>query len=463
MSKIKIGFLPLWLKLYDDCCPEMRPQIEAFTTTIRREYEKRDVEVITSPICRLKAEFTEAVKSFEEAQVDAILTLHLAYSPSLESANVLAQTDLPIVILDTTQDFEFGFEQKAEAIMFNHGIHGVQDMCNLLLRNDKKFMIEAGHWQKSNVIDRSLVHLKACQMTRAMREARVGIIGKPFDGMGDFAIDFDVLKKTIGMEVMSIDAKKIKKLMANVSDEMIKAEIQSNLENFTSGEYSEQAMRDTAATGLTVRSWLDYENLNAFTMNFLNVTKASGIPVVPFLEASKAMTRGKGYAGEGDVLTAALVGALMTVFPETTFTEMFCPDWKGNKIFLSHMGEVNTDLCAEKAVLQEKPFPYTDAGNPVVATGCLKPGAAYLINIAPGPNETYTLIVAPVEVCDTKGKEVINDTVRGWFEPSMPISDFLASYSKLGGTHHLAISYNADENVLKSFATNMNWNFELIN
>lgn len=462
MSKIKIGFLPLWLKLYDDCCPEMRPQIEKFTATIRSEYEKRNIEVITAPICRLKAEFAKAVKGFEDAKVDAILTLHLAYSPSLESADVLAGTNLPIVILDTTQDFEFGFEQKAEAIMFNHGIHGVQDMCNLLIRNGKKFMIEAGHWQESDVIDRTLTRLKACQMSNTMRKARVGIIGKPFDGMGDFAIDFDILKKTIGMEVFSINAEKFKELMSGVSDKNIESEIKTNLEDFTSGEYSEQAMRDTAATGLAVRSWLDCENLDAFTMNFLNVNKASGIPLVPFLEASKAMTRGKGYAGEGDVLSAALVRALMTAFPETTFSEMFCPDWRGNKIFLSHMGEINTDLCGEKAVLQEKPFPYTNADNPVVATGCLKPGAAYLINIAPGPNETYTLIAAPVEICDSQGKETIKDAIRGWFEPSIPISDFLASYSKLGGTHHLAISYNADENILKDFAKNMNWNFAIL-
>ena len=462
MNKIKIGFLPLWLKLYDESCPELRPQVEAFVATIRTEYEKRNIEVITTSLCCLKSEFAEAVNDFEEAQVDAILTLHLAYSPSLESTDILAQTDLPIVVLDTTHDFEFGFDQKAEAIMLNHGIHGVQDMCNLLIRNGKKFMIEAGHWQKSDVIDRTLAHFKACQMVSAMRKARVGIIGKPFDGMGDFAIDFDVLKKTIGIEVVSIDAEKFKGLMYGVSNEMIDDEIQNNLENFTSGEYSEQSMRDTAATSLAVRSWLDCENLNAFTMNFLNVTKASGIPVVPFLEASQAMTRGKGYAGEGDVLTAALVGALMTAFPETTFTEMFCPDWKGNKIFLSHMGEINTDLCAERTVLQEKPFPYTDADNPVVATGCLKPGAAYLINIAPGPNETYTLIASPIKVCDTKGKETINDAIRGWLEPSMPISDFLAAYSKLGGTHHLAKSYNANEDILKDFAANMNWNFVIL-
>jgi len=175
MSKIKIGFLPLYLKLYDECCPEMRPQVEAFAATIQAEYEKRDIEVITAPVSCLKVEFEEAVKSFEEAQVDAILTLHLAYSPSLESAEVLAGTDLPIVILDTTPNVEFGFEQNAEAIMFNHGIHGVQDMCNLLIRNGKKFMIEAEHWQKSDVIDRTVMHLMACQMTSAMRKSSANL------------------------------------------------------------------------------------------------------------------------------------------------------------------------------------------------------------------------------------------------------------------------------------------------
>ena len=109
---------------------------------------------------------------------------------------------------------------------------------------------------------------------------------------------------------------------------MIDTEVRYNLENFAVGEYSDQAMRDTAVVSLAVRKWLEDENLDAFTVNFLNITKASGIPVVPFLEASKAMAEGKGYAGEGDVLTAALTGALMAVFPETTFTEMFCPDWK---------------------------------------------------------------------------------------------------------------------------------------
>jgi len=462
MKEIKIGLLPLYLELYDECCADSRSGFEEFHQTIIREYEKRDITVISVPLCRVEEEFSKAVKGFEEAQVDAIVTLHLAYSPSLESSRVLAETDLPIVILDTTVDYEFGFEQKSEAIMFNHGIHGVQDMCNLLIRNNKKFSIEAGHWQESDVIDRSIEHLKACRLAMSIRRARTGIIGQPFAGMGDFAIAFDVLKQSIGMDVISLENNTFKTLLSEVSEEQEKSEIQDNLDVFESGQFSEKAMSDTARTCLAVRRWTESENLNAFTVNFLNVNKASGISAVPFLEASKGMARGMGYAGEGDVLCATLVAALMSVFRETTFTEIFCPDWKGNKLFLSHMGEINTALCVGKAILEEKPFPFTDADNPVVAIGQFKPGNAYLVNLAPGPNGIYSLICAAVKVHDSKGSENIKNAIRGWVEPSLPVADFLTAYSKLGGTHHLAMSYNADLTVLKEFAENMGWNFESI-
>ena len=109
---------------------------------------------------------------------------------------------------------------------------------------------------------------------------------------------------------------------------------------------------------------------------------------VPFLEASKAMARGVGYAGEGDVLTAALVGALSRAFGDTTFTEIFCPDWSGNSLFLSHMGEMNPDIAGEKPRLVEKPFPYTQAQNPAILACAPKPGPAVFVNLTPGPDDT---------------------------------------------------------------------------
>ncbi len=344
MNEIKIGILPLWLKLYDDCWAHVRPDVERFIETITEEYKKRGAEVVTAPICCLSPDFKEAVNSFESAQVDAVITLHLAYSPSLESSDVLAGTELPIIILDTTQDVDFGFDQDATAIMFNHGIHGVQDMCNLLIRNNKQFMIEAGHWQESDVIDRTVTLVKGCRAAKALRQSRVGIVGKPFKGMGDFAIPFEVLKREIGIEVVATDSEELARLMPSQDSEEVTAEREKDLAAFTRGDCSDEALNNTEAAGLAVRSWLEQKKLSALTMNFGDITGAPGLPVVPFLEASKAMARGIGYAGEGDVLTAAFCGALAKVVPETTFTEMFCPDWKGEKIFMSHMGEINIEL-----------------------------------------------------------------------------------------------------------------------
>ncbi|MEW5815590.1 MAG: hypothetical protein AB1798_09385, partial [Spirochaetota bacterium] len=153
-KQVKIGLLPLYLKLYDDKLPDIRPRIEEFYKTITGEFEKRQVQVVTSSICRVAGEFKAAVKSFEEAKADAVVTLHLAYSPSLESARILAESRLPVIICDTTPAFSYNSKQDPNELLYNHGIHGVQDLCNLLIRFNKPFHIEAGHWEKSDVLDR---------------------------------------------------------------------------------------------------------------------------------------------------------------------------------------------------------------------------------------------------------------------------------------------------------------------
>jgi L-arabinose isomerase len=294
-----------------------------------------------------------------------------------------------------------------------------------------------------------------------MRKSRVGIIGEPFRGMGDFAVPFDVLKKEIGLEVVSASSEDIAKLMPELDSEPVKAETAKDIKRFKQGEFTAEALAESESACLAVGKWLEAKKLNAFTMNFQNITGAPGLPVVPFLEASKAMARGIGYGGEGDVLTAALCGALAQVIPETTFTEMFCPDWQEERIFLSHMGEVNTDLAVDPE-LNQRPYPYSAAGEPVLASGCLKAGNGWLVNVAPGPDNTFSLITAPVEVCDSNGQEAIEKGIRGWIKPQIPLSDFLEKYSRLGGTHHKVLCYNADEATLKAFAARMGWSFHVI-
>ena len=162
------------------------------------------------------------------------------------------------------------------------------------------------------------------------------------------------------------------------------------------------------------------------------------------------MARGTGYGGEGDVLTAGLVGALARGFGDTTFTEIFCSDWQGGSLFLSHMGEINPALAAARPVLAERQYGFL--GGPTASLACaIRPGTAVFANVVPGPGGRFDLIVAPVEMLPDTCREEMRTAVRGWMKPRLPVAEFLEAYSRLGGTHHSALVMGADAEALAAF------------
>ena len=463
MARVKIGLLPLYLKLYDDS-PSIRARrqrIDEFPRTIAAELTRRGLDVVMAPVCRIEKEFAAAVRKLESEKVDALVTLHLAYSPSLESSKVLAGTKLPIIVLDTTPTFSMDPGQDPGEIMFNHGIHGVQDMCNLLLRNGKPFLLEAGHWQHSDVLDRVAALAAPARMAAAMRRGRVGILGTPFKGMGDFFVPAAKIKSTIGAAVTSMTEETLKKLAAGVTQKDVDAEVASDAGRFQKDGVSDETHQRSARLGLAIRRWVEKEGLTALTFNFLSMSKKAGYITAPFLEMSKAMERGIGYAGEGDTLTALLVGALAAGFPDTSFTEMFCPDWEHNTLFLSHMGEVNPRLLDGTPRLRDMDYSFSVTGSPAFVVGRFRAGDIVLVNLAPTASG-YRLIIAPAAMLGVSGVDRMPDTVRGWFTPPLPVAEFLAAYSRLGGTHHLAVTYAADTKPFELFGALMGWDVAVI-
>jgi len=455
--KPKVGLLGLYLDLYDRVSPESRSRMDSFYKQISDELTHRGIDILNSPLCRLRGEVSAAVDKFESNGAEAIVTLHLAYSPSLESAESLAGSRLPVIVLDTTPTYSFDCAQDPAEIMYNHGIHGVQDLCNMLIRLNKRFRVEAGHWEKSDVLTRVSAWIQAAHMANTMRNQRIGRIGEPFRGMGDFQIESRIMHSRVGVESFPADHQLLRTLMPEANDPAVLAEIENDKQIFDASGVDHDAHVITTQVSLAVRRWIERGGLTGFTANFAAFDAAFGLPTVPFLEAEKAMARGIGYAGEGDVLTAALVGTLASTYSETSFTEMFCPDWEGGSVFLSHMGEINPEVCSEKPKLTCSPMPWIEVNAPVMAVGRFKHGCVTLVNLAPGPNGAFTLIVVPGQMLSYEGEDRFANSVRGWFKPDMELTDFLEEYSRLGGTHHSALVYFSFTEDLMRFADIMEW------
>ena len=154
MKKIKVGYLPLYIKLYDDSNPHYRDPMVDYMHMLIKMLESQGLEVVLADeVCRIKPEFDRAAKKFNDAGVSAVITQHLAYSPSLESIEALLSLDAPIIVFDTTPDYQLlKVANYKGCISANHGIHGVQDMCNLLKRNGKPYYLCVGHALHSEVV-----------------------------------------------------------------------------------------------------------------------------------------------------------------------------------------------------------------------------------------------------------------------------------------------------------------------
>jgi L-arabinose isomerase len=324
------------------------------------------------------------------------------------------------------------------------------DMCSLLNQNGKKFAIAAGHLDYSDVISRVEGFIKAAISAASLRGLRVGSIGGMFAGMGDFDVDDKEIAGRLGIETVRSTPDTLNKLRKSVTDSEIESEIDSDNKKFKRiSDFSRDAHIGTARDGLAVRKWIEAENLSAFSVNFLKIGEETGLSYMPFMEACKAMERGIGYAGEGDILTASFIGALLKGFKETSFIEIFCPDWRGNTLFLSHMGEMNIRLSAEMPEIAEKEFNFGNSVNPIACYGCYKSGEAVFLNIFKSRDD-FKLLISPVTM-EAENESNFKGTIRGWMKPEKIISEFLEDMSIAGATHHSILIYGATVKQMRFF------------
>jgi L-arabinose isomerase len=63
---------------------------------------------------------------------------------------------------------------------------------------------------------------------------------------------------------------------------------------------------------------------------------------------------------------------------------------------------------------------------------------------------------------ETQNDDDLLFSIRGWFKPQLPLEQYLAAYSRLGGTHHSVVVYDADQRLIQLFGEAMGWQVELL-
>ena len=190
-------------------------------------------------------------------------------------------------------------------LLQNHVTQGTQDLTNVLLRNGKVFGLESGHYKDKLALAKLEEWLRAAGAYRFTRNCRVGRLGKAFEGMGDFAVDENEMRNKWGAETIQLSIDRFVELFENVKDSETNKLLKHDRALFdVNSEVAEDIHRLSLKLEIAMRQFIQENNLDAFTMNFLELINK--VPTMPFLGINKLIGEGMGYAGEGDILTAAL-------------------------------------------------------------------------------------------------------------------------------------------------------------
>jgi L-arabinose isomerase len=430
------------LELYDTALPDLKATQTRFAEELIGQMRSY-CEVRFPGVCNARSQVDAAVAHFEANKVDLIVVVHLSYAPSLISLPALHRTSLPVLLYNTQRLLEFSQDSPQSAMAENHGMHGVQDLANVLMRSGRSFELLTGHYRDTSVQQdlRDLVEA-ACTVSE-IRKARVGVLGHPFDGMGDFGLDTTALLAQIGATVVQIPIGRVAQEAAGAPAAEIEALMADDRRSFSADkELTQEDHARSSRLEWALRRLLAEMRLDGFTMHFGAVADDGRLETVPFLAASKLLADGFGYAGEGDATSVAAVHMMQLLCSQASFTEMFTMDFANNAVMMSHMGEGNWRMARKDQPIRliRKPFPFGACEPPASLCFALQPGPATLVNLVTATEGRLKLIASEVDVLDFPAIPTL-DVPHYKIAPRKPLAEFLDRYSREGGSHHLAIAF----------------------
>lgn len=455
MSKPNVGLLGLMLELYD-LTPDLKPKMAAFAEELATTLAPF-ADVAFPGVCNTRAQVDRAVAAFEAEGKDLIVVVLLTYAPSHIALPALLRTSLPVLIFNTQQLDAVTQAVTGAQTTGNHGMHGVQDLCNVLLRAGRPFHLVTGHYRDPDTLAEVEAWCRAVDAARFVREMRIGLLGYPMEGMGDFGIDQTAFLGQVGVEVHHLAMRAVADRAQGAPQAEIDAQMARNRELFVLGpEVTDREHEASARLTWALRALLEDQNLHGFASHFVAVDEEGYLETLPFLAASKLMGEGYGFGGEGDVTSAAAVAMMARLAGSANFTEMFTMDPASEAVLMMHMGEGNWTMARKDEpihLLRSELGLFDLRVDPLLLAFSLEPGPATLVSLTTLAEGKLGFVVAEGEVVDFPyvadlGRphyKFCPDSVNG-------LNGFLTRFSMAGGSHHQAMAYGLWSDTLEKIA-----------
>jgi L-arabinose isomerase len=433
----RIGLLGIMQALYDEMLPGITERQAAYARELA-DALAGEADVVVAPPARDRDDIDRTVREF--SGLDGLLVVMLTYGPAMRVARALADTRLPVCLVNVQPEPEVTDAWDMADLTYNQGIHGAQDTANAMVRAARPFHVITDDWRAPGFARAVGAWARAAAAITRWRSLRVGVFGYAMNGMGDIRVDEHTLLRVLGPEVVSLAPGELARVA--VSEDDVAAVIAEEDAQFEiDPRLSRSEREDHARMQVAIAHVLDAAGCRAYSTHFGAIAEDGRFSRLPLAAASSLMARGYGYGAEGDALTAALMSAARVLLGETQFTEMYAMDFPSDSILMSHMGEGNWRLAhpGRPVRLIKRPLGIGGLDDPPTFLFQYAPGPATLATLVALGGERFRLVVAEGEVLERDELPKL-EMPYGVFRPTSGVRECMNAWLRLGGPHHQVLN-----------------------
>ena len=440
MKRHKVGILAAYADLYNRLCPGIKENLKQIFNMMLADFIVEGIDFVLSDVVSTQSQIERECKILIHQDIDLLIVALAPYCPSGALAPSLVSIDVPVVLWPAQTMYRLDPEKyDTDTLNYNHGVHAVQDLANVLRKQGRNFGILHGHWEQEPFRKELRSWAQAGAALGALQKAHPVQIGGHFADMLDLQIGGEEFIARLNIRHTEISRSEFSEQMQSVSQQQVARCLESYQSLFTLDASVKRGILEKAARGeAALREIMEKYQSCAFGLNFLELCNDRTIAEPLHVAGSVLMSEGYGYAAEGDWVTAGFVYAMQQAFGCASFSEIFSVGYADHRLVLKHWGEGNFRMGRQKPKLLPSTFSDQNQCEFAIVDFEFEPGAVTLLNLnstAGGRGQLIAMTgsVSPDSLPRTNGP-------RGIFQPDHPdVCEFLSRYARQGGSHHLAL------------------------
>ncbi len=463
-AKARIGVFNAGFGRYWPQFPGLKEQLEAYRIEFEDKLRELDVEVVSAGLVDDVDSGRRAGDFFAKENVDLIFCSVTTY---VQSAFVLpvAQRSKAYMVLAGLQptpamniETVTMFDQLAhdnstslpEIVYALRRAGLASDVIFGMLRDDARAWTQIKEWTY------------AAKAARALRNARIGLLGHPLEGMLDMNADPTSFTVAFGTHVEWIEMGDLKKRV----DDATPAEVDSMLErieNFfafpepgsdrmIAGKVTRDGLRMSARVAVGLEKLVADYKLDGLAHYYrgLNGNEDEQLIANIIVGASLLTASGVPVAGEGDLKNCVAMMMMDRIDSGGSFSELHPANFDEDFIFIGHDGPGHVAISSQQPQLRGLSLYHGKFGHGVSVEFKVKEGPITIAGLTVRENGKFALIAAEGESLDGPIPATGNTNTRCKFRPDMPT--FVERWSESGSTHHCALGIGKQISTLRKVA-----------